>query len=98
MIRNRGVSARKGMVRLIGETFNAFVYRIMAITYRGRAIKVADQKILSSLGISINKKLTSSTGNANTSLIHATKYSSLAASTLFVKASLVARKNAVKRA
>ncbi len=82
----------------MGEIFNAFVYRIMAITSKGRAIKVADQKVLSRWGISINIKLAKSTGKANINLIHATKYSSLEANARLVRASLVANRRAVKRA
>lgn len=82
----------------MGETFNALVYRIMAIISKGRAIKVANQKVLSRGGISISIKLTKSTGNANINLIHATKYSSLEANARLVKASLVANSKAVKRA
>ncbi|MEF9425703.1 MAG: hypothetical protein L0956_00465 [Candidatus Mariimomonas ferrooxydans] len=97
-IRNIGVSARKGIVRLMGEIFKAFMYKIMAITSKGRAIKVADQKVLSRWGISINARLTKRTGNVNISLIHATKYSSLETSARLVKASLVANRKAAKRA
>jgi hypothetical protein len=96
-IKNSGVKARKGMVRLMGDTFNAFVYRMIAVISRGRAHSVASQNVLSREGISTNSKLATSTGRANNNLAHATKYSSLEARARFVKASLVARENAVKR-
>jgi hydrogenase maturation factor HypF (carbamoyltransferase family) len=82
---------------LIGETFNAFVYKIMAAISSGKAHKVATQKVLSSGGISTNNRLTRRRGRENISLIQATKYSSLETSAFLVRASLVARENAVKR-
>jgi hypothetical protein len=97
MIRKRGVKARKGMVRLIGETFNAFVYRIIAVISSGSAHKVASQNVLSKDGNSINNRLPARTGRANRSLAQAIKYSSLEVSARLVKASLVARKRAVRR-
>jgi len=96
-MRKRGVRARNGMVRLMGEIFSAFVYKIIAMISNGRALRVAIQKVLLRGGISINSKFTKSTGRANSSLAQATKYSSLEARTRFVNASLVARKIAVKR-
>ena len=95
-IRNRGVRARKGIVRLIGEIFRALVYKTIAVISRGNALNVANQKVLSRDGISINIKLISSAGRANNNLVHATKYSSLETSAFLVKASLVARVRAVK--
>lgn len=90
--------ARNGIVRLIGDIFKAFVYKIMAAISNGRAIKVAIQKSLFKCGISTKSKLIRKTGSANNSLAHATKYSSPDASKRLVKASLVARSIAVKRA
>jgi hypothetical protein len=97
-IKNRGVSARRGIVRLIGEVFRAFVYRIIAVISKGRAIKVADQKVLSRSGMSMSIRMTRNTGKVNINLIHATKYSSLDTNTRLVRASLVASRIAVKRA
>ena len=97
-IRKSGVKARNGIVRLMGEAFNAFVYRIMATISKGKAIKVASQKSLFKWGISIKIRLIIKTGAANNNLAHATKYSSLDASIRLVKASLVARNIAVRRA
>jgi hypothetical protein len=97
-MRKRGVNARNGMVRLIGETFKAFVYKIIAVISSGSAHIVANQKVLFRYGISINRKLIKSTGSENSSRTHATKYSSLEASTLFVSASLVAKVKAVNNA
>jgi len=96
-MRNRGVNARKGIVRLMGEILSAFVYKIIAIISSGRAQKVAIQKVLSSEGISTNNKLNMRGGVQNINLAQATKYSSLEANTRFVRVSLVARKKAVRR-
>ena len=40
-IKNTGVSARNGRVRLRGETLKAFIYRIIVTISRGRAIAKA---------------------------------------------------------
>jgi hypothetical protein len=95
-MRNRGVNARKGIVRLMGETFNAFVYRIKAAISSGRAHSVASQNVLSREGISIKKRIGTRTGNAKSSRVHATKYSSRETRARFVRASLVASENAVR--
>ncbi len=97
-IKNRGVSARNGIERLMGEAFKAFVYKIMATISSGSAITVATQKVLSRGGISINARLIMSKGRAKINLIHATKYSSLEANAFLVRVSLVANRKAVKRA
>jgi hypothetical protein len=95
-IRNRGVRARKGIVRLIGDIFKAFVYKIIAHISKGIALMVANQNALFRDGMLINKRITMSTGSENNNLIQATKYSSLEESAFFVRASLVAKKSAVK--
>ena len=96
-MRNRGVNAKKGIVRLMGDTLRAFVYKMIATISRGRAQKVATQNVLSREGISINKKLNMRGGRQNISLAQATKYSSRDARTRLVSVSLVAREKAVKR-
>lgn len=96
-IRNTGVSARNGIVRLMGETFSARVYKIRAIISRGMAHNTAIQKVLSRGGISINSKHPKRRGKAKINLAQATKYSSLDDNARFVNASLVARERAVKR-
>ena len=96
-IKNMGVKARNGTLRLIGEIFKAFVYKMIALISKGRAQKVANQKVLSNEGISINIKHMKRTGSENNNLAHATRYSSLDAKACLVKASLVANKKAVKR-
>ena len=95
-IKNTGVNARKGIVRLRGEDFNAFVYKMIAVISNGSAHNVASQKVLSRGGNSINNRLIKRTGRANNNRSHAIKYSSPEESARFVKASLVARENAVK--
>jgi hypothetical protein len=96
-MRKSGVKARNGTLRLIGETFKARVYRIIALISRGRAQRVAIQKVLFKGGISVNSRVIESNGSEKSNLAHATKYSSLEDRARFVRASLVAKKKAVKR-
>ena len=81
----------------MGEAFNAFVYKMIAVISRGSAHNAASQKVLSRGGNSINNKLIKSRGRANNNRAHAIKYSSPEERARFVKASLVARESAVKR-
>jgi hypothetical protein len=85
------------MLRLMGDTFRAFVYKIIALISSGRAHSVAAQKVLSRGGKLIKSKLNARRGSEKRRRAHATKYSFLEERTRLVKASLVAKKKAVNR-
>ena len=93
-IRNRGVKARKGMVRERGEILIALIERIMAAISRGSSRRMISQKVLSRLGISINGSRTIRYGMAKRCLIQVRRYSSVVARDFLVRASVVAEKKA----
>ena len=93
-IRNRGVKARKGMVRERGEILIALIERIMAVISRGSNRIMISQKVLSRCGISIKGIRTIRYGMANKCLTQVRRYSSVVARDFFVRASVVAEKKA----
>ena len=74
-IRKKGVRDRKGSVRLRGESFKAFIYRITVTTSRGKAIKKALKNSRSRSGTGIKTMTPRSRGRVKISLNQATRYS-----------------------
>ena len=97
-MRNIGVNARNGIVSDRGETFIALMDSIMAVISRGSSRRITSQKVLSRLGISIKGSRAIRYGMAKICLIHVRRYSSVLASDLLVRASVVAEKKAERSA